>query len=411
MNRMARTRARGHLESIFHAALAAVNGRTVVLRHLTERPLAGDIAVVAIGKAAAAMLAGARAALGEQLVSALLISKAGHFDDSLQQDARISCVQGGHPLPDAHSLAAGARLLQYLAGIPAHMPLLFLLSGGASSLVEVLPDGVSLELLSRTNRWLLGSGMDIRAMNRIRQALSAIKGGRLLAWLGDRPTRVLLISDVPDDDPAIIGSGLLYPAVGPVEKLPVLPGWLALPATAAAPRADSAAVPHHLVASHTAALQAGADCARTLGYPARVMREIVAGPAVQAASRIVQQLCTDAPGISLWGGETTVVLPEHPGRGGRNQQLALAAAIALQGRHAILLLAAGTDGNDGSTRAAGAIVDTGTVDRAGARGLDAASSLRLADAAPCLEAAGDVLYTGPTGTNVMDMVIGLRLPD
>jgi len=410
MNQTARTQARRHLEAIFNAALVAVNGRTVVLRHLTERPLAGAVAVVAIGKAAAAMLDGARAALGRQLVSALLISKAGHFDDSLRQDARISCVPGGHPLPDSHSLAAGARLLQFLTGLPAHLPLLFLLSGGASSLVEVLPEGVGLDQLRRANRWLLGSGLDIRAVNRVRQALSAIKGGRLLAWLGDRPAHALLISDVPDDDPAIIGSGLLYPAAGPVPEPPALPDWLSLPATAAAPPAADSTVPHHLVASHAAALRAGADCAGTLGYPARIMQAMLAGPAEEAARHIVQQLGTDAPGISLWGGETTVVLPEHPGRGGRNQQLALAAAIALQGQHAILLLAAGTDGNDGSTRAAGAIVDAGTVDRAGAGGVDAAGSLRRADAATCLEAAGDVLYTGPTGTNVMDMVIGLRLP-
>jgi glycerate 2-kinase len=410
MNRAAHTAARQHLEASFRAALAAVDGRTVVRQYLAEHPPSGDVAVIAIGKAAAAMLAGARETLGGRLAGALLISKAGHFDASLAQDARITCLQGGHPLPDAHSLTAGTRLLQFLTGLPAGLPVLFLLSGGASSLVEVLPDGVSLELLRRANRWLLGSGLDIRAMNRVRQALSALKGGRLLAWLDDRPARALLISDVPGDDPAIIGSGPLYPQPGRATELPDLPDWLVLPATTDVQHMPGR-IPHHVVASLAGALQAGADCARTLGYPARVMREPLAGPAETAARRIVRQLRASAPGICLWGGETTVVLPEQPGKGGRNQHLALAAALALQGHPAILLLAAGTDGDDGSTPAAGAIVDSLTVSRAAARGFDAAGSLRRADAGSCLAAAGDVLVTGPTGTNVMDMVIGLRLPD
>jgi len=409
MSHTAQQQARRHLETIFRAALAAVNGRTAVLAYLKAHALAGDVAVIAIGKAAGAMLAGARDALGAQLVSALLIGKPGHFDAGLQQDKRIHCMQGGHPLPDSHSLAAGAGLQRFLATVPAHTQLLFLLSGGASSLVEVLPDGITLDLLRRTNRWLLGSGLDIRSMNRVRQSLSAIKGGRLLAWLAGRPARALLISDVPDDDPAIIGSGLLYPAPAQARELPVLPDWLALPAHGPAPPAGT--VPHHVIAGLASALRAGADCARALGYPARVMPALLAGPAEQAARDIVQQLRDAAPGISLWGGETTVVLPEQPGRGGRNQQLALAAAIALQSQRAIMLLAAGTDGNDGPTQAAGAIVDALTVSRAAVRGRDAARSLQLADAGTCLEAAGDLLVTGPTGTNVMDMVIGLRLPD
>jgi hydroxypyruvate reductase len=125
----------------------------------------------------------------------------------------------------------------------------------------------------------------------------------------------------------------------------------------------------------------------------------------------VQSLLDAGPGVRLWGGETTVVLPPQPGQGGRNQHLALAAALALRGRQDILLLAAGTDGNDGNTQAAGAIVDGGTVARAAAAGRDAARALREADAGGCLAAAGDLLVTGPTGTNVTDLAIGLKLDD
>lgn len=400
---------RQDLAAIFHAALAAVHGRKVVRDHLTGQPLAGEVAVIAIGKAAAAMLAGARDALGAQLASALLITKPGHTAPGLAEDTRITSLQGGHPLPDAHSLEAAARLLQFLAGLPAGLPVLFLLSGGASSLVEVLPAGVSLALLRRANRWLLGSGLDIHAVNRVRQALSAIKGGRLRAWLGERPARVLLISDVPGDDPACIGSGPLYPDAAAVRERPAVPDWLVLPPAAATPSSAGTHVPpHRVVASLAMALQAGADRARALGYPARIMPEPLAGAAEAAALRIVRQLGAAAPGVYLWGGETTVVLPDPPGQGGRNQHLALAAALALQGRQDILLLAGGSDGNDGSTTAAGAIVDGRTVSRAAAAGQDAAAALRRADSGTCLAAAGDVLVTGPTGTNVMDMVIGLK---
>jgi len=288
--------------------------------------------------------------------------------------------------------------------------LLFLLSGGASSLIEVLPGGVTLQRLRRANRWLLGSGLDIRAMNRVRLGLSAIKGGRLLARLDKRPTRVLLISDVPGDDPAVIGSGPLYAATGQCDALPALPAWLAMPAAGTLPPA-AGTVPHHVIACLADALRAGADCAEALGYPACIMPAPLAGPAGSAAREIVRQLGAAAPGVYLWGGETTVVLPAHPGRGGRNQHLALAAACALQSQDDILLLAAGTDGDDGSTPAAGAIVDGTTVSRAAAAGQTAASALQRADTATCLAAAGDVLVTGPTGTNVMDMVIGLKLPE
>lgn len=407
MNPTAAQQARQDLETIFQAALAAVNGRTVVRDHLARQPPTGELAVVAIGKAASAMLAGARDALGERLAAALLITKPGHFDPDLQADARITCLAGGHPVPDASSLAAGDGLLRFLANLPAGRPVLFLLSGGTSSLVEVPAAGVDLALLRRANRWLLGSGLDIQAMNRVRRRLSAFKGGRLRTRLGERPAAVLLISDVAGDDPAVIGSGPLFPAPDAAGALPALPDWLALPPAVALPD-SGATIPHRVLASLTMALTAGAAQARAMGFPATLMPDALDGPAADTGRAIVQRLRDADPGIYLWGGETTVVLPERPGQGGRNQHLALAAALELQGRRDILLLAAGTDGNDGTTPAAGAIVDGGTVARAAAAGRDAAAALERADAGPCLAAAGDVLVTGPTGTNVTDMVIGLK---
>jgi hydroxypyruvate reductase len=165
-----------------------------------------------------------------------------------------------------------------------------------------------------------------------------------------------------------------------------------------------------LVATLDDARRAAADAARHLGLGARVHPELVAGEAVAAGARLAQALRQAAPGeVQIWGGETTVRLPPVPGRGGRCQTLALAAARALAGCDDVWLLAAGTDGSDGPGDDAGALVDGGTTARAALHGIDAAQALAAADAGTLLEASGDLMQTGPTGTNVMDLVLGLRL--
>jgi hydroxypyruvate reductase len=158
------------------------------------------------------------------------------------------------------------------------------------------------------------------------------------------------------------------------------------------------------------ALEAAAQQAARLGYPVQLVQADVTGNAEDHAMRIIDFLHTASPGVYLWGGETTVRLPKKPGQGGRNQQLALCAALQMADRPDFLLLAAGTDGNDGNTHSAGAIVDAGTLARATACGVDAMQSLENADAGSCLAASGDLLVTGPTGTNVMDIMIGMKLP-
>jgi hydroxypyruvate reductase len=147
-----------------------------------------------------------------------------------------------------------------------------------------------------------------------------------------------------------------------------------------------------------------------LGYPASVHERLIQGDALQAGGRLADWLARQAPaGIHIWGGETTVTLPPQPGRGGRNQSLALAAAIRLAGNDQVAMLAAGTDGTDGPGQDAGGLVDGSSLARGAERGLDAQTSLEAADAGHFLHAAGDLLYTGPTGTNVMDLVLGLKL--
>jgi hydroxypyruvate reductase len=194
---------------VFERALAAVNGRSRVRETLTLMTRAGRWRCVAIGKAASAMTLGALDILGDDLERALVISKDQHFDAGLLDAPRVGCFAAGHPLPDERSLQAGEQMLAFVRKTPRDETLLFLISGGASSLAEVLPPGMSLEDLRKFNHWALASGHDIGAVNAVRRRLSMIKNGALLAELQGRPTVALYISDVPDDDPAIIGSGLL----------------------------------------------------------------------------------------------------------------------------------------------------------------------------------------------------------
>lgn len=400
-------RARRELLEILRAATARVAGDAAVRRWLADHPPAGDCALVAVGKAAAQMLRGAREVLADRVADALLISGRDYVD-AVPED--VVWAEGAHPLPDERSLAAGEALLAFLARQPGHRELVFLVSGGASAMVEVLREGVDAGLLERANRWLLGSGLGIGEMNAVRKALSRIKGGGLLDFVGPRPATALLISDVPGDDPAAIGSGLLVADPGTADVLAglELPQWLGAALGPVRHGAESYPVRCVLVATNRDAREAAATAARRLGHAAVVHASLVTGAAAEAGEGLARELLEGRPGVHVWGGETTVRLPENPGRGGRNQHLALAAARILEHRPGVVLLSAGTDGRDGPGDDAGAMVDGGTVARGRLGGLDPDSALRCADSGSFLESAGDLVNTGPTGTNVMDLIIGWK---
>jgi hydroxypyruvate reductase len=405
---------RGRLLGLFREALAAVDGRAAVRAALAAAPVRGPVTLIALGKAAEAMALGAIDALGEGLRDGLVVSKAGHLDPVRLARLGLEAMEGGHPVPTAGSLAAGRRLLDVIDAAPPGQDILFLISGGASSLVEVPMAGLDEAGLARANAWLLGSGLPIDAVNRVRKALSRVKGGGLLGRLGDRAVRALAISDVPGDDPAVIGSGLLVPEgdLGARLAALALPGWLralvdrgleergALPP--GGPRVE-------LVATLDAARRAAAEAGTRLGLAVHLHSGFIAGDAAERGRDLAAALLAGPPGLSVWGGETTVRLPSDPGRGGRNQHLALAAATVLAGHGDCFLLSAGSDGSDGPTEDAGALVDGGTLARAAVEGLDAAECLARADAGRLLAAAGDLIHTGPTGTNVMDLILGLKL--
>ncbi|MEW8624841.1 MAG: DUF4147 domain-containing protein [Candidatus Thiodiazotropha sp.] len=408
------TEARQALLRIYQKGLARVEGRGAVVGWLQQHPITTPVRMIAIGKAAQSMAMGAREQLGEAIQQGLVISKYGHLDDRYCRRYGWRSLESAHPVPDAASLEAGKALLEML-NEPDSTPLLVLLSGGASSLVEVPIEGVDLAFLVRTNEWLLGSGLDIVSMNWVRKGLSRIKGGGLLNWLHGRQTTLLAISDVPGDIPAAIGSGLLTPEPQLQQRLETLalPDWLSEKLTAGVEqrvvRIPQDQIPQlQIVANLEAAKSAAAQEAEALGYEVSLKSEFLDGEAAHTGRELADQVVKGPPGITIWGGETRVNLPEQPGRGGRNQHLALAAAEVLSGVDGCLLLSAGTDGTDGPTEEAGALVDGDTLKRVDGLGFEVGQTLAAADAGRLLEASGDLITTGPTGTNVMDLVVGLK---
>ena len=372
---------RALLLDLFRIAVASVDGRRRVRAALAGSRDGGPVSAFAVGKAAASMMLGARDALGTRLERGLVVAPEDAVTAELRGQGGMRCLEGGHPRPDARSLAAGEALLEFAAATPAGGRVLLLVSGGASALLEIPAPGVGLAELSALYDRALAGRFDIERLNRERVALSRVKGGRLPGLFAGARVEALMISDVPRDDPAVLASGLL-----------AAPGLEPL-----------------LVGSLDDALDAIARAAAAHGLRSARGSMRLAGDAESAALRVCHELAVGDADLVIHGGETVVRLPERAGRGGRCQHLAVAAARAIAGHPDFLLLAAGTDGRDGASDDAGAIVDGATDERARDAGLDPAVALAGADSGALLEATGDLVHTGPTGTNVGDVVLGLRM--
>jgi len=394
------------LVDLFAAALQAVNGKNVVEKQLLESSLEGDITVVAIGKAATSMMSGAQNILNGQIQSALIITKKDYCNESFIWP----CIEAGHPIPDEQSLQAGQQLLNFLSSTPENTRLLALISGGASALVDVLPDKMTLQDLQKMNQWLLSSGLDIHIMNRIRQSVSLIKGGKALQILSNNKVTQLAISDVRYDDPEIIGSGLFVSAKNNKPLPDDTPQWLDpyIQMQSAQDKKVEVEVETHIVANNELACQAVINKAKQDGHDVFYHGQNLYGDVFKVAEKIAEDLKQAQSGIHIWGGESTIELPKNQGRGGRNQSLALAIACEIKNSKDLTILVGATDGTDGPTDDAGAIVDGQTLQRGG--DLEQAKEhLQKADAGSFLAEAGSLLSTGPTGTNVMDLVIALKL--
>ena len=397
--------ARELLVHLYETAIDAVDGRRLVQQWCRENPDQVFTHCIAVGKAAAAMLQGALDARNA-INSALLITARERVTRELRRSAGVTVVESAHPVPDQSTLEAGRALLSYLRDIPEGSGLLVLISGGASSLVEVPVEGISLAQLQEINRYLLASGKDIHAMNAWRKAFSGIKGGGLLRYVQQLQCTQLIISDVQGDDPAVIGSGLLVVSDNiqrdSDDRLQSL-----LPRL---PRSDERypPIPTHVIGSNALARRAVAEEAGHQGLDHYLHDEFISGDAIQQGRDLGEYLRSAPAGVHVWGGETTVELPDNPGLGGRNQSLALALAAAIEGVEDLSVLAAGTDGIDGNTPCAGAVVSGSTAGLARQMGFDPDRELEMANAGTVLMATGELFKPGPTNTNVMDLVIAYR---
>jgi glycerate 2-kinase len=365
------------------------------------------------------MAAAAHAALGERIQASLVSGPRG----AVNLPDAAEWMASAHPLPDDSSVRAGARALAIARDAKsAGDPLLVLLSGGGSSMLCAPAAGISLADKRAVVEALMRRGADIGQVNCVRTHLSAIKGGRLAAAAGRSVT--LAISDVhdPEDDPATIASGPTFGnGTRPADALAVLDS-LQIPAPASvrshllSGNASSHSTPgpmpgsHHfrVVGNRRLAMQGAVRRAAQLGYRVHVEEAPSRGEAREAgrqfAERALAQSVAGEPTCVIASGETTVKVVGD-GRGGRNQEFALGAAPLLARSAAVLLASAGTDGIDGPTDAAGAIVTTTTIARAAAAGVDIARALARNDAYKALARLGDLIITGPTGTNVGDLHI------
>ena len=416
---------RGFLRALFDAAVQRALPAQVTARFLPPPPK-GRTLVLGAGKAGGAMAAAVDALWPTDApLSGLVVTRYGHVPPAYRARAgRIEVVEAAHPVPDEAGRRAAQRIVELTRGLTADDLALCLISGGGSALLSLPAEGVSFDDKQAVNRALLKSGAAIDEMNCVRKHLSAIKGGRLAARCAPAKVVTLTISDVPGDDPAVIGSGPTVPdATTCADALAILARYGIDVPPAARHGLDSGAFETpkpgdprfaghevHLIAAPQQSLEAAAALAREHGVEAHVLSDEIEGESrevgkvhaalARAVARRGQPFAK--PCVILSGGETTVTIRSQGGRGGRATEFLLGCAIALQREPGVHVLAADTDGIDGVEDNAGAIVTPDTLARAAAQGLKAAAFLDRHDAYSFFAALGDLVVTGPTYTNVND---------
>lgn len=409
--------ARQFLTELLHAAIKAADPAEAIARNLPARPK-GRTVVIGAGKASAQMAHSFEVAWGEP-VSGLVVTRYGHA----AQTRHVEVVEASHPVPDQAGLDAAQRIIDLVRDLGADDLVVALISGGGSALLPAPFPGLTLADEQEVGRQLLASGMPIDKMNSVRNELSAIKGGRLAALAYPARVCTFVVSDVTGDDPALVASGPTIPMAGSreeVRQLIALHG-LSLPANVAellngdcnpSPAIDDprfAGNEVHVVASAGISLAAAKRLALRQGVSAHVLSDAIEGEA-RDAGRVLAGIAREvaarnqpfeAPVVLLSGGETTVTLRGR-GKGGRNSEFLLAFALAIDGLETISVLAADTDGIDGSEDNAGAFADGRSVARMGKAGVDPSAALAGNDAWTAFNSVDDLIVTGPTGTNVND---------
>ena len=414
------TTARAALRTLFDTAVAAADPRAVLAQHLPPKPTSGRCIVVGGGKSAAVMAAALEDAWPDVPLQGTVVTRYGHAVPT----RRIEVIEASHPVPDDNSQRGALRLLERVRGLTKDDLVIALMSGGASALLAAPVPGLTLADKQAINRALLACGANITEMNAVRKHLSAIKGGRLAAAAAPARVVTLAISDVPGDDPAVIGSGpTVADATTFADARALIARYGIVPPAAVAARLardddetpKPGSLPHtefRMIATPMMALDAMAAKARTLGLTPLILGDALEGEASQMGTvmaGIARSIRTHGqplrpPAVLLSGGETTVTMSSKPtGAGGRNTTFLLSLAIALDGAPGIWATSGDTDGIDGMDEIAGALLTPDTLARARGFGLDARAMLAGHDSHGFFGAIGDLIVIGPTLTNVNDI--------
>ena len=425
---------RGMATDIFAAALKAADPYACILPHAEKlRTLVNarnlkKLVVVGFGKAACPMAKALEERLGDIITAGVIITKHGHSGGYGFKNVIVR--EAGHPVPDEKGLRATAELVALLEQCGSDTLVVCLISGGGSALLVYPHDRISMADKQKITALLLKAGADIHELNAVRKHISKVKGGRLAGLAHPATVVSLILSDVIGDSLDVIASGPTAPdastyaeALAVIAKYqlssdapPAVMRLLQDGATGAVPETPKSDHPvfgnteNIIVGSSRLALQAALAKAGEFGLEAKIASSEVTGEAKEVGRRFAREAIAllgqqrKRPLCLISGGETTVTVTGS-GLGGRNTELALAFAMKIEGVEGITLLSAGTDGTDGPTDAAGAIVDGTAMQKAAEKGLDAAAYLAANDSYMFMQKTGDLLITGPTGTNVMDIQV------
>ncbi|MFQ5864575.1 MAG: glycerate kinase [bacterium] len=425
--------------AIFEAGLKAADPKVAVHKYMQQEGqnlIVADkkynlsqfekIYIVGGGKAGASMAAAVEEILGEQISEGWINVKYGHTENL----RKVLINEAAHPLPNSAGLNGAQRITQLLQKAGARDLVICLISGGGSALMPLPADGISLNEKQEVTKKLLACGANINEMNAVRKHISKIKGGQLARYAYPATLVTLMLSDVIGNYLDVIASGPTVPDTSTFQDVKEIllryKIWNEIPQSVKShvenglkgkipetPKVDEpifSKTQNVVVGSNTQAVLAAAAKAKQLGYHSLVLSSFIEGETKDVArvhAAIAKEILhtgnpIQAPACVISGGETTVTLRGH-GKGGRNQEFVLAAAIDIAGMDSVVILSGGTDGTDGPTDAAGALCDGKTVQRALANGMQAREYLSDNNAYPFFESLGDLLITGPTNTNVMDL--------
>ena len=407
-----KTELRSRAEAIVSSAISAVLPDAAVKRALEGAAFPGRVILVAAGKAAWQMAKAAHDCLGSRIDRGIIITKYGH---GMGPVGKLQLREAGHPVPDENSFAATREALALVEGLSEQDTVLFLLSGGGSALFELpLIPGPQLQDITAQ---LLACGAQITEINTLRKRLSAVKGGRFARACAPGQVFSIILSDIVGDPLDMIASGPAYPDSSTCAQAKAIAQMYALRLSPEAERCLEQETPKSLsnvTAYVTGSVRelcaAAAAAAETLGYETEILTDRLCCQAKDAGAElaaIAKKHHGSGKKLAFIAGGETVVKLTGTGKGGRNQELALAAAAGIEGLADVCVFSVGSDGTDGPTDAAGGYVDGTTAAALRRQGLEIADVLQRNDAYHALQAVGGLIVTGPTGTNVNDVAVAL----